>query len=113
MDSSHSWRCRDKGQLSRQSDINPNRVAIDPITPITVYSITGTRGNGTRDIVTTSSAAAMDSSGGTAVNVLVIRLIIKEHPGGQLATNTSIGSSTKINWEQQSVGNTKDNSVSI
>ena len=61
MDSSHSWRSRDKGQLSRQSDINPNRVAVDPITPITVYSITGTRGNetGRGQIVTITAIGAI------------------------------------------------------
>ena len=83
MDSSHSWRCRDKGQLSRQSDINPNRVAVDPITPITVYSITGTRGNGDGwgHIVTIISTAGIVQSG--TILPAVIRLIIREHPGSR------------------------------
>ena len=74
MDSSHSWRSRDKVQLSRQSDINPNRVAIDPITPITVYSITGTRGNetGRGKIVTITAIGAIHEIWSVVERVLIL-----------------------------------------
>ena len=79
MDSSHSWRCRDKGQLSRQSDINPNRVAVDPITPITVYSITGTRGNetGTGQIVTITAIGAIHEIWSLVERVLIPAMALR------------------------------------
>ena len=79
MDSSHSWRCRDKDQLSRHSDINPNRVAVDPITPITVYSITGTRGNetGRGRIVTITAIGAIHEIWSLVERVLILGMVLR------------------------------------